>query len=214
MFHGDSFIWTPLVATAAFIATNIDDLFILMLFFSQTDRTFTQRHVVIGQYLGFSALVILSLAGFFGSYIVPQNWIGLLGLAPIAIGAYRFMKREQNQDSEINLNAKPNFLTNRFLNPKIYGVALVTIANGADNIGIYTPLFAGSSLGRLLVILSVFMLLVGVWCFIGHWLTHRPVVASVLSRYGHIIVPFVLIAFGIYIIIKNGTLGLFGLFII
>ncbi|RPI76864.1 MAG: transporter [Desulfobacteraceae bacterium] len=212
MFHGDSFFWTPLIATAAFIATNIDDLFILMLFFSQTNHSFTQQDIVAGQYLGFSTLVILSLAGFFGSYIVPQNWIGLLGLAPIAIGVYRFMKRGQNQDPEINLNAKPNFLTNRFLNPKIYGVALVTIANGADNIGIYTPLFAESSLARLLVILCVFMLLVGVWCFIGHWLTHRQTIARLLSRYGDFIVPLVLIAFGIYILIKNDTLGLIGLF--
>jgi cadmium resistance transport/sequestration family protein len=211
MFQGDSFIWITLVATAAFIATNIDDLFILMLFFSQTNQTFTQHHVVIGQYLGFTVLIILSLAGFFGSYIMPQIWIGLLGLVPIAIGVYRLMKRNQDPNPELKLHFKRNTLLGRILNPWIYGVALVTFANGGDNIGIYTTLFADSRLARLIVILFVFFILVAVWCFIGHWLTHHPAVARLLSRYGHIILPFALIAFGIYIMAKNHTLGLIGL---
>jgi cadmium resistance protein CadD (predicted permease) len=46
---------------------------------------------------------------------------------------------------------------------------------------------------------------------IGIRLTHQKHVARVLSRYEHIIVPFVLIGLGIYIIIENGTLHLLGL---
>ena len=69
-----------------FAATNVDDLFILMFFFSQTDAAFRRRHIVAGQYLGFAVLVAISLLGFFGSFILPTAWIGLLGLFPIIMG--------------------------------------------------------------------------------------------------------------------------------
>jgi cadmium resistance protein CadD (predicted permease) len=39
-----------LVAIVAFAATDIDDLFLLMMFFSS--RGFPSRHVILGQYLG------------------------------------------------------------------------------------------------------------------------------------------------------------------
>jgi cadmium resistance protein CadD (predicted permease) len=84
-------------------------------------------------------------------------------------------------------------------------VASVTFANGGDNIGIYTPLFASSNLMRLLIFLVVFYLLLGVWCVVSYFLTRQPLVAEVLTRYGHLIVPFVLIALGIYILIESAT---------
>lgn len=70
---------------AAFSATNIDDIVILGLFFSQINATLHRRHIFVAQYLGFAALVIASLPGFFGSLIIPQSWIKLLGLMPIFI---------------------------------------------------------------------------------------------------------------------------------
>ena len=41
----------------AFTATNLDDILILLLFFSQVNAVFRRRHIVFGQYLGFSVLV-------------------------------------------------------------------------------------------------------------------------------------------------------------
>jgi len=49
----------------AFTATNIDDIVILLLFFSQVNASFRRHHIVVGQYLGFTVLVIFSLPGFF-----------------------------------------------------------------------------------------------------------------------------------------------------
>lgn len=61
----------------AFIATNLDDILILLLFFSQVNALFRRRHIVTGQYLGFGALVLASLLGFFGCMMFPQEWVGL-----------------------------------------------------------------------------------------------------------------------------------------
>ena len=43
---------------AAFVSTNIDDIFLLMMFFS--DTRFKPLEVVLGQYIGMAALVISS----------------------------------------------------------------------------------------------------------------------------------------------------------
>jgi cadmium resistance protein CadD (predicted permease) len=64
----------------------------LTIFFSQVNATFRRRHIVIGQYLGFTALIIASLPGFFGGLIVPKAWIGILGLVPIAIGVSQLVE--------------------------------------------------------------------------------------------------------------------------
>jgi cadmium resistance protein CadD (predicted permease) len=48
-------IQAAIAGSTAFIATNVDDILILMLFFSQTNSSFRRQHIVVGQYLGFIA---------------------------------------------------------------------------------------------------------------------------------------------------------------
>lgn len=79
----------------AFAVTNIDDIIILLLFFSQVDNKLACQQIVAGQYLGFTAIIIASLLGFFGGLIVPRSWIGLLGLLPIAIGIKQLVSQEK-----------------------------------------------------------------------------------------------------------------------
>jgi cadmium resistance protein CadD (predicted permease) len=69
-------------------------------------------------------------------------------------------------------------------------------------------LFAGNTLISLGVILGVFFVMVGVWCVIAYRLTRQPTIARVLSRYGHAVVPFVLIGLGLFIMYERGTFNL------
>ena len=204
-----------ITGTTSFAATNIDDIVILMLFYAQVNVTFRSSHIVAGQYLGFTALIIASLPGFFGGLIVPRPWIGLLGLLPIAIGIKQLVSRQEDADTEVQAvttdfeqfsNSKSAVaILASVLNPQTYKVAAVTIANGGDNIGIYVPLFASSDLTSLGVILSMFFLLIGVWCYVAYRLTSLPAIANVLTRYGKALVPFVLIGLGIFILLDSGT---------
>lgn len=49
------------------------------------------------------------------------------------------------------------------------------------------------------------MFLVGVaaWCAAGRYFATRPLVAQTLSRWGHILLPIVLIAIGLIILIEG-----------
>ncbi len=140
----------------AFTATNLDDILILMLFFSQVNTTFRKRHIVAGQYLGFTALVLASLPSFFGSMLLPRSCVGLLGLVPITIGISRLVNSSQEEDAcNEEAQAQPAWFSS-FISPQAYSVAAVTFANGGDNIGIYMPLFASCTWQNLAVILGVF----------------------------------------------------------
>ncbi|MEG4325633.1 cadmium resistance transporter [Microcoleus sp. herbarium5] len=192
----------------AFTATNLDDILILLLFFSQVNAVFRRRHIVFGQFLGFTVLVLASLPGFFGRLIFPPDWIGMLGLLPIAIGLSRLLNPETD-DSEVEaeLEQSEKSFFSSFLSPQTYSVAAVTVANGGDNIGIYVPLFASNTLESLAVVLTVFFGMVGVWCYAAYRLIQMRAIADTLTRYGNQLVPFVLIGLGMTILVKSGTLA-------
>ncbi|MEH1999502.1 MAG: cadmium resistance transporter [Nostoc sp.] len=194
----------------AFIATNIDDIVILLLFFSQINASFRPRHIVAGQFLGFTVLLIFSLPGLFGGLVLSKSWIGLLGLLPMSIGISSLVNREEDSSKEVlaaTEEAEASTITS-FFSPQAYSVAAVTIANGSDNISVYVPLFASSNLESFLLIIGLFFLLLGVWCYAAYKLINNRVIADVLTRYVNNLVPFVLIGLGAFIVLKSEALSL------
>ncbi len=178
-----SFAATLITGAIAFVATNVDDIVILTLFFSRTRQRWP---IIAGQYLGFSVLIAISLAGFFGGLILPHHWVRLLGLVPVAVGIKKLFV---TRDDHVGWNRVG-----------VFEVALVTFTSGADNIGIYAPLFAVSDSAQLIELLMVFYLLLGMWCVLGYVIPRHQTVANVLRRCGHWIGPFVLIGLGVYIL--------------
>ena len=196
-----------ITGVVAFIATNIDDIVILLVFFSQVDENFRPWHIVVGQYLGFTILIIFSLPGLFGGLILPQSWIGLLGLIPIAIGISSLVNKETEQLADVSQEITPSFLI-----PTIYTVAAITVANGSDNISIYIPLFSSTQLESFLIIIGFFFLLLAIWCYAAYQLTHQQKIANFLTKYGNYLVPFVLMSLGIVIVWKSKALSPLKLF--
>jgi cadmium resistance transport/sequestration family protein len=199
----------------AFVATNIDDLVLLTLFFSQVNQRLRPRHIVSGSYLGLIALVGISALMSLGRWAIAPAWIGLLGLVPIGLGIRQLFWPEADDesagevaDSEITDVPSPRYFgwLKRFIAPQCYQVAAVTIANGGDNIGIYTPLFASSSAIELLTIWTVFLISMGIWCYGAYRLATHPNLADGLAKYGRSIVPVVLIGLGLFILWENGTI--------
>ncbi len=204
------------IGTAAFVATNIDDIVVLMVFFS--NATFHARNIVIGQYLGIGSLTAISSLGSLLSLVVPSYIIGLMGLVPIAIGIKELYELRSNKDrikeeeDEKELSKKKKLLQQREKQIGIrhhpylsfLTVAAVTISNGGDNIGIYTPLFASynSSL-EVTTLISVFMAMTAIWCTMGYYLVRHPLFEKRMRFFGRVALPFVLIGLGIYIMTES-----------
>ena len=186
----------------AFASTNIDDIFILMLFFANKD--YKAKDVFIGQYLGIIALIAISFIGSLIGLLFNQAYIGLLGLLPVYFGIrglFRLIKHKQEErKEELSVNTKNA--------NKIFSVAAVTFANGGDNIGIYIPLFATLLMPQKIIMIIIFLIMVAVWCIAARYLSKHPVIVSTIDKFGHIIAPVVLILLGIYILYESGSFGL------
>ncbi|UNK31203.1 cadmium resistance transporter [Bacillus sp. N5-665] len=206
-------VTTIISSFMAFTATNIDDIFILLVLFSQVKtgvikkegRTVREKtkmkelYIVIGQYLGFSVITFLSIIGSLSSFFIPVSWIGLLGFVPIYMGVKGILSLRSYKRNEVIDNVSGS----------IFKVALITLANGADNISIYIPMFASQNLKTNIVTLVIFFTMIAIWCFISYTLLRAPILAKVLERNCHIIVPIVLIGLGVFILFRSDTIQLF-----
>ncbi|MBH8565849.1 cadmium resistance transporter [Nostoc sp. CENA67] len=208
---------TLLIGISAAFATTFDDNLYLTAFFGKVNHHFRPKHIILGEFLGFTALVLASMPGFLGGLVIPEAWIGLLGLLPIAIGISHLLSRKVEEEaiqavsvlsSTAPSHSRKKSLLATIRDPQTYRVSAVTIANGGNNIGIYVPLFASSNLPSLGVILCVCYATVGLWCFLSYHLTSNPLLAPVLARYGRKVFPFVLMYVGFSILIKSGSFQL------
>jgi cadmium resistance protein CadD (predicted permease) len=187
--------WTLLgIGTGAFVASNIDDTFMLMLLFSSANLL--ARDVTIGQFLGIALLVIVSTSAALLILVMPLFIIGLMGFIPIGIGVKRLI-----QHQEIS---KTNNQNKKIASLSFLSVAGITVANGGDDIGVFTPLFAKYNTSfEVTILVILFMLLTGVWCFLTYYFIRRPLMASRMNYLSQIISPFVLIGIGVYILLDS-----------
>jgi cadmium resistance protein CadD (predicted permease) len=187
------------IGVGAFAATNIDDIFVLMIFFSSL--TFPVRHVVIGQYLGIGLLIVISALGSLITLVVPIYIIGLMGIIPIAIGIKNLAEIRKKDDS-YSRQVVQNKKNKSYLS--FLAVAGVTFSNGGDNIGVYIPLFSKyNTLSQITALTAVFITMTAVWCIVAYYFVNHPLVASRIRYTGNVVLPFVLIGLGIYILIES-----------
>lgn len=207
---------------AAFAATNFDDLFLLMLWFSRArSDPRAERTIIAGQYLGFSILILVSVLGYVGTLLVPREYVGFLGILPIILGLRGLLGLRRRvggeaepleaDDSRGGVPRDVRLGLFRWLDPHAAAVAVVTVANGSDNLAVYPPLFAAGGVTRMVVIIFVLLAMVGLWCFFADRLAEHPVTAAPLRKYGPAVMPFVLIGIGLLIRIESEALRVLGL---
>lgn len=227
-----------LLAVAAYVATNIDNLFVLLGFLAEAGRE--RRHVIAGQYAGSLALIVGSVL--FAALLtrLPAGYVGLLGFLPVGVGLAkaweRFGPRNRRQDAdapaagESRVSNEPGNPANRAKTANSasaaraarpaparrgsswWTVACVAVANGSDNVAVYVPLYASHSRSEGAFISLVFIAMIGLWCAGAVWLVEHPLLGAPIRRYGTALLPLILLAIGVSVIAQNDTLRLvFGL---
>ncbi|CAI6332943.1 unnamed protein product [Periconia digitata] len=175
-------------ACTSFIITNIDDIFVLVTFFaeSSTSATLTPLRIALGQYIGFTIIVGISMIGFGLALVLPAEPIGFLGLLPILLGLWKgfdivFPDREEEDDGLEEDNGRKSKIASV---KSVLKVAGITLMNGGDNIGTYTPLFSQAKGAEIAVYI----------------VTH---ILRVAERYAHLVIPFLYVGLGIFITVKS-----------
>jgi cadmium resistance protein CadD (predicted permease) len=167
-------------ATAAFVATNLDGLVLLTVLFATPKMRW--QTVVAGQYLGLASLVAISAVAAAGLVVVPKRWVGLAGVIPLALGVRALLQ----QDGTPPTTTPPN----------LAGVVGLIVANGADNVAVYTPVFRHLGPGASLFYALIFAVLSAALCVIAAWLARRRLIAQTVARWSHVIIPVVFIVIG------------------
>ena len=195
-------ITSALQAIGLFLVTNIDDIIVLSLFFARgAGQRGTTTKIVVGQYLGFGAILLASVAVTFGAGLfLPDDAIPYFGLIPLVLGLWAAWQVWRNGDDDDDSVAdRPiSALT----------VAAVTFANGGDNIGVYVPVFLTVGTAAVVAYCVVFLALVLVLVLAAKFVATRKPIAEVLERWEHVLFPLVLILLGLVILIEGGAFGL------
>lgn len=175
-----------------FAGTNIDDVLVLtMLFVSARSGRPRRWEIVAGQTGGFTALLAASVVIATALGAVPDRWIRLLGLVPIAVGLTGLWRTITRPD-----DAEPPPLAGN-----LWSVAVLTVANGADNLSVYPPLLRAIGPGPAITTGIAFYLGVALLCTAGVLLgSHQPVAAR-LQRIQHWLGPLVFIGLGVIILL-------------
>ncbi len=194
---------TALQAIGLFMATNIDDIIVLSLFFARgAGQRGTTARILAGQYLGFAGILGAAVLVTIGAgAFLPSAAIPYFGLIPLALGLWAAWQvwRGGDDDDDAKVAGKK---------VSAWTVAGVTFANGGDNIGVYTPVFLSVEPMAVVAYCIVFLALVAVLVILAKFVATRPLIAEVLERWEHILFPIVLIGLGIVILVSGGAFGL------
>ena len=198
---------TPILqAIGLFVATNIDDIIILSLFYARgAGQPGTTRKILTGQYLGFGGILLVAVLVSLGARtFLPEDALPYFGLIPLALGLYAAWRAWRNRgDDDDDDEAK---VADKQVG--VLTVAAVTFANGGDNIGVYVPVFATASTTAIIAYCLVFLALVGLLVLAAKYVATRRPIAEILERWEHILFPLVLIGLGIVILLEGGAFGL------
>lgn len=196
-------ISTLVQALVLFVATNIDHLVLLALWFVHgQNRPGTTARICAGQYVGFGVILAVTIVlSAISGLVIPQEYLRFLGLIPLALGIKaaigeireRLSAEEDDDEDEGEAQLKGKKVS-------VGAVALVTMANGGDEVAAYLPVFALSTWWQIALFCAVFLALAGVLLALARFITGRMGLAEVLERFEAIIFPSVLILLGVLIL--------------
>ena len=181
-------IFTSIIA---YTGTNIDDIFVLMILLASAGAA--KGSLIAGHFLGVGLITVISMLGALGLQNLPLKYVGLLGLVPIALGIKAWLDRDEEEAETKGTG--------------VLSMAMITLGNGADNVGVYIPLFTGFSGAERIGAVVIFAVMTALWVWLANSLAEFPKVKSVIEKYKAIVIPVVFIALGVFIILDSGLLG-------
>ena len=196
---------TLVQAIATFAITNIDDIVVLAVMFGQAPgHRGAAIRVTAGQYLGFTAILAVSVGGaLLGATLLPPAALPYFGLLPIVLGLRAAWLAWRDRRTQPAPTDDPATL----LTPGTWQVAVITFANGGDNIGVYVPVFLSVGPAAVVAYCVVFLALVAVLVIAARFVATRRPIAEVLERWEHVLFPVVLIGLGIFILVSGLAFG-------
>lgn len=187
-------IKTILTAFATYLATTIDDIFVVTMLYAGAKNRKEKRNITAGEFAGLSATFLIGLAGAFAARLIPEKFIGLLGIIPIIVAVKFIIEAVKEKDDDDGIEVK---------SLSVISVALISLSNGGDNIGVYIPVLAEYGIPEIIISFAVLLVYISLFCLLAYGIGRVPVIRKIVSRYKNILIPAVLIILGAYILISH-----------
>jgi cadmium resistance protein CadD (predicted permease) len=187
------------VAAGAYIATNLDNLVLLVLLLTRY-RNHTPN--VIAGY--FVCMLILGFTGFWigkAANIAPVEYLGLLGLVPISIGVIGIVRLYRGKAEAPAANEK----STDGVQTAFMATLISQLGNGADTIVTFGALFADSMPSADILIMLTLAAMAVIFVLVAIYAIRHPKLNESIRRYGHRVTPFILIIVGAYILANTAT---------
>ena len=180
------------VAAGAFIATNLDNLVLMIgLFGRYSDR----RHEVLFGYL--AGMLIIGAVTFYVGKLAgyaPVQYLGLLGVVPVLIGLTEIVRLFRNR-GVVHDPVVPGAGSTA-----VVATLLAQLGNSTDTIITYSVLFSDANdLADYLVLLS-FAGMALLLALVAYMALRHPWLSRPVQLYGHYITPLILITVGMFVL--------------
>ena len=185
-----------LVIGSAFVATNLDNLLILVGLLGGGAR---QSAAILFGYLAaaVTVLFVALLGGALGGLIDPAL-VGYLGLIPLLLGGYLLYGALFRPETPATAEGPAEPGVDPRLASAVSAFALM-VSNSGDSIALFVPLFAESERDALVLEIAAYLALILAWAGLA------KLIAGLLRRYGRVLVPLIMMAVGTYILLDTAT---------
>lgn len=197
---------TILTAVIIYLASSIDEIPVLFMLYTRSSNRGKVLAITTAYFTGTFVLIGIGLLGAFGLVQIPVGWaVGLIGLVPVAMGIKILLKGDDDEDKAKALAGRLRSLFGQ--------VFIITLALGADDLGVYIPLFATTDSPDLIVMLLVFGVGTVLLCLVSNRLTTVEKLTGFIEKRERFIIGIVFILVGIMALVECRTLsGVLGLF--
>ncbi len=179
------------VAVWLFAVTHVDTLAVLVAFC--TDEEYHTVDVFVGHYLGFAAGLIAAILGAFLVADVLREWAFLLGILPLALGLWGFVRRSPDADIP-ELLATPDRLE------RVGIVAMAGLGLSGENVAAYVPFFLTLERGELGLIVAMYAAGGFVVFIVALVIARRTAAMATPEWVDRFLVPAMLVLVGLYVL--------------
>jgi cadmium resistance protein CadD (predicted permease) len=188
------------LVAGSFIATNMDNLLILVMLLGANARR--RSAVLLGFLCSTIAVICVSALGVVVEDAIGAGLIGYLGIVPVLLGFH--MLYEAWSDGHA-VDEEFGSLTNS-TEPKVWwSTFILMFSNSGDSVAVFLPLLAESSRSALLLIVCSYLTMAVLWSGLSYLISGHQGLARRLEHRAEKIVPWIMIAVGIYILMDTAT---------
>jgi len=181
------------VALLAFLSTSLDNLGVLAALFATRELRPGQ---LAAEYLAITgALTALGWAAALLAEMAIAEHLAYLGWIPIGLGLRSAWRLRGGTRASEPMPPPAGWLA----------AALLILSTSADNLLISISLFAHSPRASDPLLFVTLVVCSAAWCGLAFWIARRSPIAGTLQRWARPLLPFLLVAVGVYILSETPT---------